>query len=245
MRVLLVGGAGYVGGLVLPTLTQRHVVRVLDRRAPAHDVDHVAGDATDYATARRAADGTDAVVHCAMGGQDWDTPRGARDAFDVSVLSVHQTLRAAHDAGVRHAVYVSSLSVYRNLHARRITEADPPDATDVYGLTKRLGEEVCRAACAEWGMSVNMLRLAYPTPDEVWPAWAKAEPPVRRLADDGTPIDATAGTDVALAILAALDHRDGCEAFTITGDRTAGLWSVDRAQQVLGWTPSFPRPDQS
>ena len=177
--------------------------------------------------------------------EDWDTALGARDAFDVSVLSVHQTLRAAHDAGVRHAVYVSSLSVYRDLHARRITEADPTDATDVYGLTKRLGEEVCRAACAEWGMSVNMLRLAYPTPDDAWPVWAKAEPPVRRRADDGTPIDATAGTDVARAILAALDHRDGCQAFIITGDRTAGLWSVEKARRVLGWAPSFPRPDQS
>src|SRR5947207_9690965 len=227
MRVLFVGGAGYLGRLVVPVLAQRHEIRILDRRAQEGGV---TGDATDYGTVRRAVDGTDAVVHCAMGGMDWNTPGGARDAFDVSVLSVHQTLRAAHDAGVRHAVYVSSLSVYRNLFARHITEADPPDATDVYGLTKRLGEEVCRAACAEWGMSVNMLRLAFPTPDHLWPAWPRAQQPRRRRADDGTPIDATAATDVARAILAALDHRDGCQAFIITGDRPAALWSVGKAR---------------
>src|SRR2546421_710816 len=155
MRVLLVGGAGYVGGLVLPVLRERHEVRVLDQRAEG--IDHVTGDATDYATVRRGG----------------------------------------------------------------------------------------RAACAEWDMSVNMLRLAYPTPDDAWPAWAKAEPPVRRRADDGTPIDATAGTDVARAILAALDHRDGCQAFIITGDRTAGLWSVEKARRGVGRGPPFPRAEQA
>ena len=241
MRVLIVGGAGNVAGLVRPQLTGRHAVRVLDRRPPADGIDHVVGSATDYDTARRAVDGCDAVLHCAMGDLDVDSPGGATDAFEVNVVSVHVTLRAAHDAGVTHAVHISSLSVYRNLFARRVTEADPPDAVDVYGLSKRLGEEVCRAAYETWGMTVNMLRLAFPTPDEVWPKWNAHGEHIQRYADDGTPIDATAASDLGRAVLAALDHRDGCQAFTITGDRSAGLWSVEKARAVLGWQPTFNR----
>src|SRR2546429_9894075 len=101
MRVLLVGGAGYVGGLVLPVLRERHEVRVLDQRAEG--IDHVTGDATDYATVRRAGGGTDAGGDCAMGGMGWETPLGARGAVDVSVRSGHPTPRAGHDAGGRRA----------------------------------------------------------------------------------------------------------------------------------------------
>jgi nucleoside-diphosphate-sugar epimerase len=240
MRVLVVGGSGYVAGLVLPALAQVHQIRVLDRRPVSGvPVEHHPGSATDYADLRAAADGMDAVVHCAMGSLDWDNPAGAADAFDVNVKSVHLTLLAARDAGVPHAVHVSSLSVYRDLCQRRLDESVPPDATDLYGLTKRLGEEVCRSAVAEWGLSVNVLRLAWPTPDDVWPAWGPWDAPILRYTADGTLIQTTAASDLARVLLAALEHRDGFQLFTISGDRSARLWSVDKAQRVLHWGPTF------
>jgi nucleoside-diphosphate-sugar epimerase len=113
----------------------------------------------------------------------------------------------------------------------------PPDACDPYGLSKRLGEEVCRAAVDRWGQSVTVLRPAYPTPDEVWPAWAFVRPPMLRRTADGVPIHGTAASDLARAVIAAIDYRDGFQVFTISGDRSAGLWSVDKAGRLLGWTP--------
>jgi nucleoside-diphosphate-sugar epimerase len=240
MRVLVVGGSGYVAGLVLPTLARVHAIRVLDPRpATGRVAEHVCGSAVDYADLRRAAEGMDAVVHCAMGSLDWETPAGAADAFDVNVKSVHLTLLAAKEAGVRHAVHVSSLSVFRDLVERRLDESVPPDATDLYGLTKRLGEEVCRAATVEWGLSVNVLRLAWPTPDDVWPAWGPWAAPILRYTADGTLIQTTAASDLARALLAALERRDGFQVFTISGDRSARLWSVDKAARILDWRPTF------
>jgi nucleoside-diphosphate-sugar epimerase len=259
MLVLVVGGAGYVAGLVLPVLAERHTIRILDRRPPHDGTEHMVGEATDYDVLRTAMDGVDAVVHCAMGVHATTTPAGAADAFDVNVKSVHLTLRAMHDAGVPHAVHVSSLSVFSDITQRSLDESVPPDATDVYGLTKRLGEQVCEAAVREWGLSVNVLRLAWPTPDDVWPAWGVDEPPCLRYAADGTPMQATAGTDVGHALVAALDHRAGFGVFTISGDGSAGhdgsdgsdtsngsdgpvqRWSTAKAQRVLGWQPTFGR----
>ncbi|OLB81757.1 MAG: hypothetical protein AUI14_02115 [Actinobacteria bacterium 13_2_20CM_2_71_6] len=109
-------------------------------------------------------------------------------------------------------------------------------------MTKRLGEQVCQAAAAEWGLSVNILRLAWPTPDEAWPAWGAPQQPELRHAADGVLIEATAATDLAAALLAALEHRDGYQLFTISGDRSARLWSTAKARAVLGWTPTFPQP---
>lgn len=243
MRVLVVGGSGYVARLIMPALAERHEVRVLDPRPAPAGVAYLAGDATDFDVLCGAMQGTDAVVHCAMAGRDWDTSAGARECYDVHVTSVHLTLRAAYEAGVPHAVHISSLSVYRDLTDRRLDGCEPPDATDIYGLTKRLGEQVCAAAVAEWGLSVNVLRLAWPTPDEVWPRWGVRGEPFLRYAGDGAPIEATAASDVASAVLAALEYRDGLRLFTITGDRSAGLWSTALARDLLGWRPTFPRSE--
>ena len=43
MRVLIVGGSGYVAGLVRPLLAARHELRVLDREAPPDGVAYLAG----------------------------------------------------------------------------------------------------------------------------------------------------------------------------------------------------------
>jgi nucleoside-diphosphate-sugar epimerase len=239
MRVLVIGGSGYVASLILPLLAEQHRIRVLDRRPPRGGVEYVVGSATDYADVRLAVDGMDVVMHCAMGSTAWDTAEGAADAFDVNVKSVYLTLLAARDARVPHAVHISSLSVYRDLTARRLDESVPADATDLYGLTKRLGEQVCAAAVAEWGLSVNVLRLAWPTPDEVWPAWGAPPSPQLRRAADGSLIEATAATDLAAAILAALEYRDRLQLFTISGDGSARLWSTAKAQRMLGWTATF------
>jgi len=241
VRVLVVGGSGYVAGLMLPRLGERHEIRVLDPRPARAGVEYVVGDATDFDALLRAAEGMDAVVHCAMAGGDLESATGTADAFGVHVTSVHLTLRAAHEAGVPHVVHISSMSVYQDLESRRLDESDPPDALDVYGLTKRLGEQVCAAAAARWGLSVNVLRLTWPTPDEVWPLWGRRDEPYQWYAGDGRPIQATAASDLARAVLAALEYRDGLQVFTISGDRSAALWSTAKARELLGWEPTFKR----
>ena len=231
MKVLVIGGSGYVGRLLTPHLTGRHEVRVFDREPPAD----VIGDATDQAALESAMDGVDAFVHCAMAAET----APARASFDVNVTSVHLALLAAHRAGVPHAVHMSSMSVYDDTENRRLAdESVPTDATDLYGLTKRLGEQVCEAAVREWAISVNALRLTWPTPDDIWPEWGRPVPPVRKRTDAGEPIDALAATDLGRAVLAALDHRNGFQIFTISGDRSQ-RWGIGNAQEVLGWKPTF------
>ena len=168
MRVLVVGGSGYLGTLVLPFLARHHPLRVFDLRPPADStLDYVQGSATDPAALAEAASGMDAVLYMAMGshvrlnGDDWGLAESHADAFDVSVKGVYLALYAAHQAGIAHAVYTSSLSVYhQNGAGRYLSDEDlPPDSRHIYGFTKRLGEEVCRNACRSWGMSVNALRL--------------------------------------------------------------------------------------
>jgi nucleoside-diphosphate-sugar epimerase len=162
MHVLVVGGSGLVGGLVLPHLAQWHTLRVFDLRPPSDPGwEHVAGGVDDIEALERAAAGTEALLYMAMGDKRFDTNIGITTNFDVNVKGVYLALCAAQRAGVAHAVYTSSMSVYgSDLMTRYFPDEDlTPDASDIYGLTKRMGEEVCRNATRAWGMSVTQVAV--------------------------------------------------------------------------------------
>lgn len=230
MKLLVIGGAGLVGGLVLPAVAERHALRVFDRQPPADPGwEYVAGDVGDLEALVAAAAGCDALLYMAMGHKIYDTTLGITSNFDVNVKGVYLALDAVQRNGIRHAVYTSSMSVYEhNLEDRPLQGEDlPPDARGLYGLTKRLGEEVCRNAAQTWCMSINALRLYLPMADDEWQAFAQAHQPTF----------ATTANDVARAILAALEYRDGFQAFTITGDYAEQHMLMEKARRLLGWQP--------
>ncbi|MFI6393497.1 NAD-dependent epimerase/dehydratase family protein [Nonomuraea sp. NPDC050540] len=234
MRVLVAGGSGAVGALVLPALAARHTVRVLDLRPPAEPVGYVEfveGSVTDPAALKRAADGQDALLYLAMGRKTgWrDGLEWARTHFTVSVTGLYLTIEACAAAGVRHVVYASSMSVFAGYQSRDYSTDPEPDNTDAYGLSKRLGEQVCAAAVTAHGLTATALRLVGPMGDDEW------------LAPDVSPV-MTAGSDVAAAFLAALDRpRPAFAAYTITGDHERRILDWTPAERDLGWSPRARR----
>jgi nucleoside-diphosphate-sugar epimerase len=230
MNILVVGGSGYIGGMVLPALAQLHTLRVFDLRPPANPGwEYVAGSIGDLEALARAAEGVDALLYMAMGEKVYDTPSGITTNLDANVKGVYLALYAAHQAGANHAVYTSSMSIYAGELTQRYfsDEEITPDASGLYGFTKRLGEEVCHNAARAWGMSVNALRLCFPTPDDEWRASTR----------QGTPTLATSASDVARVLLAALDYRAGFQPFTISGDYEQRIMDMSKARRLLGWVP--------
>jgi nucleoside-diphosphate-sugar epimerase len=246
VRVVVIGGSGYVGSLFLPGLADAgHEVCVLDPAAPASDVGWIRGSATDPAVLEAALDGATAVVCSAMGPPGPDGTPDPVTSFDVLVTSVFTALAAAARAGVARAVLISSLSVFANkpvrLPDRMLDETAPPDAADVYGLAKLLAERVGQAAAQAHGMTVTALRIAWPTTESAWPAWAlpRLPAPVVIRRTDGTPVPALAASDLTAAVLAALGRDNGgFEAVHILGDDDSGrCWSTAKARTLLGWQP--------
>jgi nucleoside-diphosphate-sugar epimerase len=238
MRVLVVGGSGHVGRLVLPLLAQNHTLRVFDLRPPHESsLEYVQGNACDYAAVEQAAQGMDALLYMAMGryvrvglpyNQNID---GVTSSLDANVKGLYIALQAAHSAGISHAVYTSSMSIYQEatLPTRYFQDEEmTPDATDLYGFTKRLGEEICRNTCRERGMTINVLRLCWPVSKERWLAETRI----------GVPTFATADEDLARALHAALERRFvGFQAFMISGDYSQKYMNMSKAKRLLDWEP--------
>jgi dTDP-L-rhamnose 4-epimerase len=124
MRVLLTGGAGFIGQHVLDELRQRgHAIRVIDslrsdvhRDAqpwnPPRDVDFAVGDVRDINAVEQALHGVDAVVHLAakvgLGVDIEDLPDYA-SSNDVGTASL---LVAMARRGIRRLTMASSMVVY-------------------------------------------------------------------------------------------------------------------------------------
>jgi nucleoside-diphosphate-sugar epimerase len=230
MKTLIIGGSGLVGTLVTPILARTHTLRIFDLRPPQHaDLEYIQGDIREYGDLAQAMAGMDSLVYMAMGSLEWAETHGVVSAFDVNVKGLHLALRAAHMAGITQAVYTSSMSVYGgDLLQRTFSDEDlTPDALELYGFTKRLGEAVGQNAARLWGMHVNALRLCFPTAEAKWMEETVA----------GTPTIATPAGVVARAIAAALEFQGGFQAFMISGDYEHKLMHMDKARRLLGWAP--------
>lgn len=165
MRVLVTGGAGFIGSnLVDALLAVGHEVRVLDdlsggyeENIPA-DADFIEGDVADEAVVRKAVDGTDWVFHQAA---HRAVPRSVQEPLTTDTANTHGTLtvlKAAVDAGIRRVVHASSSSVYGGAEQVPTPESVPLMPRSPYAVSKLAGEHYCRVFSELYGLETVALR---------------------------------------------------------------------------------------
>lgn len=153
-RVLVTGGAGFIGSHVVDALVARgDPVRVLDDfstgapenlSAVASRIEVVRGDVADPAVVRKAMEGVTHVIHEAA---IRSIPRSLDDPLLCTRTNVDGTLNilwAARDAGVRRLVLASSSAVYGNTVEFPVREDQPLHPGSPYAVSKLAGEWYAR-----------------------------------------------------------------------------------------------------
>jgi nucleoside-diphosphate-sugar epimerase len=123
MKVIITGGAGYVGSVLTALLlAEGHQVRVLDSLAHGGDsllgawchpgFEFVRGDVRDHATVKAAVSGRDAVVHLAAIVRDPACARNPDLARAVNLDASLQLIEESQTAGVERFVFASTCSNY-------------------------------------------------------------------------------------------------------------------------------------
>lgn len=171
-KVLVIGGAGFIGSHVVGELLKTDVHKVviydnftrgkLDNLAPHLEdercrINPHGGDIRDVDLLDDAMKGMDYVVHLAA---MWllhckDFPR---TAFHVNIEGTFNVLEACVRNNIKKLVYSSSASVYGDAVEVPMTETHPFNNRNFYGATKIAGESMCRAYYDRYGLDYVGLR---------------------------------------------------------------------------------------
>ena len=171
-KILVIGGAGFIGSFVVSELLKSDVGKVViydnfarGKSSNIHDsledprceIYPNGGDVRDIDTLNDAMKGCDAVVHLAA---MWllhckDFPR---TAFHVNIEGTFNVLEACVKNNIERLVYSSSASVYGDASEVPMKESHPFNNKNFYGATKIASEAMCRAFFDRYGLSYVGLR---------------------------------------------------------------------------------------
>ena len=152
-KVLVTGGAGYVGSVLVPNLLDAgYHVKVLDLYIYGRQVldavkDHprleqVTGDLRDKALLERIMPGCDAVIHLACISNDPSFELNPELGKSINYDAFTPLVEISHDSGVRRFIYASSSSVYGIKEDEDVTENLPLEPLTDYSKYKAHCEEI-------------------------------------------------------------------------------------------------------
>jgi UDP-glucose-4-epimerase GalE len=164
MRVLVTGGAGYIGSnMCLELARAGHTPVILDNfstgfRKLTNDFETVEGNIRDHAQVSGALRGCEAVIHFAASSQVGESVRDPRKYFTNNVEGTLALLDAVLETPVRKFVFSSTAAVYGEPSTDLIPETLPKQPLNPYGATKLFMEYSLAAYRRSHGLRSASLR---------------------------------------------------------------------------------------
>jgi dTDP-glucose 4,6-dehydratase len=258
MRVLVTGGAGFIGSHFVKRLAaQGDAVVVLDKltyagnRANLEGVEHVfvAGDIADPAAVADAGAGCEAIVNFAAETHVDRSILGPEEFVRTDVLGSMCLLEWARETGARY-VQVSTDEVYGDLEAGgRAVEGDPLHPSSPYSAAKAGGDLQVLAYVRTYGVRASITRGANTYGPNQYPE--KLVPLFVTNALDGEPLPVYGDGKQVREWLHAEDHcagidlvlREGApgEVYNVGGEDHENLEVTHRILELTGGDPSLIR----
>jgi nucleoside-diphosphate-sugar epimerase len=166
MRLLITGGAGYIGSALVSYMPAKHEIICLDhgrlftkfKEMIRENVRLVKGDVTDKNLLEQLMPGVDTVIHLAGGGGNARCMGNPSEAVMTHVYGTHLLLQKALHHNIKRFIFASTVSVYTTFREREMPLMEDmelrPD--DLYGALKAVAEYEIRDS----GVSYVVLRFA-------------------------------------------------------------------------------------
>ena len=177
MRILVTGGAGFIGSHVAGRLIRDgHEVEIIDDFNDYYDPRIKRANLSSLGSAARLHEGDirsrdfiqktisqgrfDAIIHLAARAGVRPSLKDPQLYIDTNITGTHHLLEAAHQHGIGRFLFASSSSVYGLAKKVPFTEDLPlPQTLSPYAATKIAGEHLCGNYAHLYGMKVVCLRF--------------------------------------------------------------------------------------
>ncbi|MEG1979990.1 MAG: NAD-dependent epimerase/dehydratase family protein, partial [Victivallaceae bacterium] len=165
MRVLVTGGAGFIGSHVVEHFQGKAEVRVLDnlrsgfkKNLDGFDVEFIEGDIRDRETVRKAMQGVDYVFHMAAMISVPESMFKPLECVDINDNGLLIVLEEAAAAGVKKLCFSTSAAIYGDNPTVPKREIMYPEPKSPYAITKLDGEYYCNMFTTEGKLQTACLR---------------------------------------------------------------------------------------
>ena len=173
MRLLVAGGAGFIGSNFVRHRLEQHPgdsVRVLDKLTYAgrrenlagtddERLELVVGDIGDREAVGAAVAACDAVVNFAAESHVDRSIESPGEFIETDVYGTYVLLEAARDAGIRH-LQISTDEVYGSIEKGSFTESSPLDPSSPYSASKAGGDLIVSAFQRTYGADCLIVRAS-------------------------------------------------------------------------------------
>ena len=170
MRMLITGGAGFVGSYLCEKYVKEgHDVICLDNFMNGN-VDNIRmlfgnkrfklieGDIRDEEILDRLCHGIDVIFHLAAQIHVDRSYHEPRLTYDINVTGTLNVLEAARAHDVKKVIHASTSEVYGTALYAPIDEDHPLNAPHLYGASKIAADRMCLAYMQTYGMNIGLMR---------------------------------------------------------------------------------------
>ncbi len=155
MKVLVTGGAGFLGRYLIKELTKKKIPTIVyDTILPdarnetvqhSKNVSYIEGDILDFDNLKKVMEGCDYVFHTAAIADIDETRKDPIKTMNVNVMGTVNCLEAARLCGVKRVLYASSVYASGNRGS-------------FYRVSKQTGEALCKTYFEDFGLEYTILR---------------------------------------------------------------------------------------
>ncbi len=169
MKILVTGGAGFIGRYVVNALLKENKVRIYDDLSNSSEqdtalliqkgADFVKEDILDYDKLVESCKEFDVVIHLAAKSDVADSVIHPETTMDVNVNGTINVLKACIQNKIGKIIFASSASVYGNCNELPINEETNTNPTSPYGSSKLSAENEIKKIADEFGIRYIILRM--------------------------------------------------------------------------------------
>lgn len=260
MRILVTGGAGFIGSNFVRMLLQKttHEVVVLDKLTyagnlrnlegfishdddpPAHKCKFIRGDIADASIVKMAMDGADAVVHFAAESHVDRSILDPQEFVRTNVLGTLILLQVGKEVSIKKFIQVSTDEVYGSLGEEgKFSEETPLAPNSPYSASKASADLLVRSFFKTYGFPAVITRCSnnygpYQFPEKVIPLFianAIEDKPLPLYGDGGNIRDWIYVEDHCRALLTVLEKGKAGEVYNIGGE--AEITNLELTRTIL------------